>query len=146
MSNKKEEHMLVKSNGVAAANNANADVADLMRRLQAAEAAVLTERARAEAAEAAKAAPRGYSAKVSEKGAISIFGVNAKFPVTLYAPHFVGIVLDLIATDKGVAFLRENADRLSVKVSGESQAGTDATRGEVNRLADRLADAVARLK
>jgi len=138
--------MLVKTNTVAVANNANADVAELLRRLQAAEAAVAAEKARADAAEAAKAASRGYSAKVSEKGAISIFGVNTKFPVTLYAPHFVGIVLDLIATDKGVAFLRENADRLSVKVGGDSQAGTDAARAEVNRLADRLAAVVARLK
>jgi hypothetical protein len=138
--------MLVKTNTVAVANNSNTEVADLLRRLQAAEAAVAAERARADAAERAKAESRGYSAKVSEKGAISIFGVNAKFPVTLYAPHFVGIVLDLIATDKGVSFLRENADRLSVKVGGASQAGTDAARSEVNRLADRLADVVARLK
>jgi hypothetical protein len=138
--------MLVKTNTVAVANNSSNEVADLLRRLQAAEAAVAAERARADAAERAKAESRGYSAKVSEKGAISIFGVNAKFPVTLYAPHFVGIVLDLIATDKGVAFLRENADRLSVKVGGASQAGTDAARSEVNRLADRLADVVARLK
>jgi hypothetical protein len=138
--------MLVKTNTVAVANNSNTEVADLLRRLQAAEAAVAAERARADAAERAKAESRGYSAKVSEKGAISIFGVNTKFPVTLYAPHFVGIVIDLIATDKGVSFLRENADRLSVKVGGASQAGTDAARSEVNRLADRLADVVARLK
>jgi hypothetical protein len=138
--------MLVKTNGIAVATNTSPDLADLMRRLQETQAALAAEKARADAAEKTKGAPRGYSAKVSEKGAISIFGVNAKFPVTLYAPHFVGIVLDLIATDKGVAFLRENAERLSVKVDGDSQAGTDAARGEVNRLADRLADVVARLK
>lgn len=138
--------MLVKSNGVAVANNANADVAELLRRLQAAEAAVVAEKARADAAEKAKGAPRGYSAKVSEKGAISVFGVNTTFPVTLYAPHFVGVVLDLIATDKGVNFLRENAERLSVKVDGVSQTGTEASRAEIGRLADRLAAAVERLK
>jgi len=138
--------MLVKSNGVAVANNANADVAELLRRLQAAEAAVAAEKARADAAEKARGAPRGYSAKVSEKGAISVFGVNTTFPVTLYAPHFVGVVLDLIATDKGVNFLRENAERLSVKVDGVSQTGTEASRAEIGRLADRLAAAVERLK
>ena len=138
--------MLVKSGSVSVGNNPGTEVADLLRRLQAAEAAVAAERARADAAERAKAAPRGYSAKVSEKGAISIYGVSSKFPVTLYAPHFVGIVLDLIATDKGVAFLRENAARLSVKVDGVSGAGTEASTAEVNRLADRLAETVARLK
>lgn len=138
--------MLVKTNGIAVATNTSPDVAELLRRLAEAEAQIVTEKARADFAEKAKAESRGYSAKVSEKGAISIFGVNARFPVTLYAPHFVDIVLDLIATDKGVAFLRENADRLSVKVGGDSQAGTDAARTEVNRLANRLADVVARLK
>jgi hypothetical protein len=136
--------MLVKSN-VAVANNTNPDVADLLRQLQAAQEALAAERARAEAAEKAKAT-RGYSAKVSEKGAISIAGVNTRFPVTLYAPHFVGVALDLILTDKGVNFLRENANNLSVKIGGESQAGTPAAAAEINRLADRLAGVVARLK
>jgi hypothetical protein len=136
--------MLVKSN-VAVANNTNPDVADLLRQLQAAQEALAAERARAEAAEKAKAT-RGYSAKVSEKGAISISGINTRFPVTLYAPHFVGVALDLILTDKGVNFLRENANSLSVKIGGESQAGTPAAAAEINRLADRLADVVARLK
>ena len=52
----------------------------------------------------------------------------------------------LIATDKGVNFLRENATRLSVKVGGVSAAGTPESAAEVNRLADRLAAVVARLK
>ena len=124
--------MLIKHT-VAVANNTNNEVADLLRRLAEAEAAIASERARADAAEKNKGAARGYSAKVSEKGAISIYGVSSKFPVTLYAPHFVGIVLDLIATDKGVAFLRENASRLSVKVDGVGGAGTEASTAEVNR-------------
>ena len=112
-----------------------------------AQAALAAEKARADAAEKAKATGvRGYSAKVSEKGCVSIYGVSARFPVTLYAPHFVGIALDLILTDKGVAFLRENADRLSVKVDGAGTAGTDASRAEVLRLADRLEAVVAKVK
>ena len=122
------------------------DIAALMARLAAAEAAVATEKARADAAVAAKGEARGYSPKVSEKGAVSIYGVSARFPVTLYAPHFVGVALDLILTDKGVAFLRENADKLSVKVAGVGQAGTEESRAEVLRLANRLAETVAKLK
>lgn len=125
---------------------ASPDVAALLERLRAAEAAVVAEKARADAAEKAKSAPRGYSAKASEKGAVSIYGVSSRFPVTLYAPHFVGIALDLILTDKGVSFLRENADRLSVKVDGTGAVGTEASRAEVLRLADRLAAVVERLK
>jgi len=123
------------------------NVAALLERLRAAEAAVAAEKARADAAEAARqTAARGYSAKASEKGAVSIYGVSSRFPVTLYAPHFVGVALDFIMTEKGVAFLRENADRLSVKVGGVGAAGTPASRAEVLRLADRLAAAVDRLK
>lgn len=129
----------------AAAPAASPDVAALMERLKAAETALAAEKARADAATRAKL-ERGYSAKVSEKGAISIYGVSARFPVTVYAPHFVGIALDLIMTDKGVNFLRENADKLSVKVDGTGAAGTDASRAEVLRLADRLAATVAKLK
>jgi hypothetical protein len=122
------------------------DIVALMARLAAAEAAVATEKARADAAEKNKGEGRGYSAKVSEKGCVSIYGVSARFPVTLYAPHFVGVALDLVLTDKGVAFLRENADKLSVKVAGVGQAGTEDSRAEVLRLANRLAETVAKLK
>ena len=123
------------------------DVAKLLERLRAAEAAVAAEKARADAAEKAKREMvRGYSMKASEKGAVSIYGVSSRFPVTLYAPHLVGVALDLILTDKGVAFLRENAPRLSVKVDGTGTVGTPESTAEVNRLADRLAAAVARLK
>ena len=116
----------------------NPEVAALLEKLRAAEAAVASEKARADAAEKAKAAGRGYSMKASEKGAISIYGVSTKFPVTLYAPHFVGIVRDLIMTGKASAFLREHAERLSVKVDGTGQAGTSASSGEIRRLADEL--------
>jgi hypothetical protein len=137
---------LVKVGTPVATTATSPDVAALLAQLQAAQAALAAEKARAEAAEKSKGASRGYSAKVSEKGAISISGVNSRFPVTLYAPHFVGVVLDFILTDKAVALLRENADRLSVKVGGESQAGTPAAAAEINRLADRLEAVVAKVK
>jgi len=97
---------------VATTTATSPDVAALLAQLQAAQAALAAEKARADAAEKSKGASRGYSAKVSEKGAISISGINTRFPVTLYAPHFVGVALDFILTDKAVGFLRENADRL----------------------------------
>lgn len=116
------------------------EIAALMARLQAAEAAAASEKARADAAEAARAAGggRGYSMKASEKGAISIYGVSTKFPVTLYAPHLVGIIRDLVMTGKASAFLRENAGKLSVKVDGTGQAGTGASETAVRALADEL--------
>jgi len=124
-----------------AATNTSPDIAALMARLQAAEAAAASEKARADAAEAARAAgggSRGYSMKASEKGAISIYGVSTKFPVTLYAPHLVGIIRDLVMTGKATTFLRENAAKLSVKVDGTGQAGTGASEQAVRALADEL--------
>lgn len=119
---------------------AGSDIAALLARLQAAEAAIATEKARADAAEKARASGlgRGYSMKASEKGAISIYGVSTKFPVTLYAPHLVGIIRDLIMPGKAAAFLRENASKLSVKVDGTGQAGTGASESAVRALADEL--------
>jgi hypothetical protein len=122
----------------AAASNASPDVAALMAQLKAAQDALASEKARADAAEKAKAAGRGYSMKASEKGCISIYGVSTRFPITLYAPHLVGIVRDLIMTGKAAAFLSEHANALSVKVDGSGQAGTAASVAEVRRLADEL--------
>jgi len=116
---------------------ASPDVAALMERLKAAEAALAAEKARADAATKAKA-ERGYTTKASEKGAISIYGVSTKFPVTLYAPHLVGIIRDLVMTGKATTFLRENAAKLSVKVDGTGQAGTGASEQAVRALADEL--------
>lgn len=125
---------------MAATTTASPEIAALMARLQAAEAAAAAEKARADAAEAARAAggSRGYSMKASEKGCISIYGVSTKFPVTLYAPHLVGIIRDLVVTGKAAAFLRENASKLSVKVDGTGQAGTGASETAVRALADEL--------
>ena len=124
----------------AAASNVSPDVAALMAQLAAAQAALAPESARADAAEKAKAAGvgRGYSMKASEKGCISIYGVSARFPTTLYAPHLVGIVRDLIVTGKAAAFLRENAGKLSVKIDNNGQVGTAESVSEIHRLADEL--------
>jgi hypothetical protein len=127
-------------------NAASPEIAALLARLQAAESAVAAEKARADAAEKARAAGggRGYSMKASEKGAISIYGVSTKFPVTLYAPHLVGIIRDLVMSGKATAFLRENAGKLSVKVDGTGQAGTGASETAVRALADELDRVITR--
>ena len=130
----------------AASTSSMSEIEALMARLAAAEAGLATEKARADAAEKAKAAGvgRGYSMKASEKGCISIYGVSTRFPITLYAPHLVGIVRDLIMTGKAAAFLNENADKLSVKIDTVGQVGTEGSVTEVRRLAAELARLTAK--
>lgn len=124
--------------------SASPDVAALMAQLAAAQAALASEKARADAAEKAKGLGRGYSMKASEKGCISIYGVSARFPITLYAPHLVGIVRDLVVTGKAAAFLREHANALSVKIDSNGQVGTEASASAVRGLADELDRLTAR--
>ena len=47
-------------------------------------------------------------------------------------------------TGKAAAFLNENADKLSVKIDGTGQAGTEGSVGEVRRLAAELARLTAK--
>jgi hypothetical protein len=54
---------------------------------------------------------RGISMKVSEKGAVSIYGLG-RFPVTLYKEQWVKL-LDI--ADDIRAFLKENDARLKTK-------------------------------
>ena len=50
--------------------------------------------------------------KVSEKGAVSVYGLNARFPVTLYKDQWVRI-LDKV--DDLLAFIEANDDKLTTK-------------------------------
>jgi hypothetical protein len=69
------------------------------------------ERLKAENA-ALKARPaRGVSMKVSEKGAVSVYGLG-RFPVTLYQEQWLKL-LDLAEELK--AFIKENEGRLKKK-------------------------------
>lgn len=54
---------------------------------------------------------RRLTLKVSEKGAVSLYGMG-RFPVTLYGEQWQRL---LAAKDEIVEFLKDNADRLSVK-------------------------------
>jgi len=58
-----------------------------------------------------KTAPRGLSMKVSEKGALSVYGLG-RFPVTLYKEQWVRL-LDL--SDDIRTFIQNNSEQLQVK-------------------------------
>lgn len=69
------------------------------------------DRLRAENAALKKTTSRGLSLKVSEKGAISVYGMG-RFPVTLYKEQWVKL-LDM--ADDIRTFIQENESRLKVK-------------------------------
>ena len=69
------------------------------------------EKLRAENERLKKAAGRGGSIRVSEKGGVSIYGLG-RFPVTLYKEQWLRL-LDM--ADDIRAFIRDNADRLKTK-------------------------------
>jgi hypothetical protein len=69
------------------------------------------ERLRAENERLKKAASRGGSIRVSEKGGVSIYGLG-RFPVTLYKEQWLRL-LDM--ADDIRAFIKDNADRLKSK-------------------------------
>jgi hypothetical protein len=69
------------------------------------------EKLRAENATLKARGTRGTSMKVSEKGAVSVYGLG-RFPVTLYQEQWLKL-LDL--ADEIRAFIRENEGRLKKK-------------------------------
>jgi hypothetical protein len=70
---------------------------------------------------AAQPKPRAITIKVSEKGAVSIYGLNARFPVTLYRQQLEKL-LDMEAELR--AFVKANEAKLTTKgVVEESTEG-----------------------
>jgi hypothetical protein len=65
-----------------------------------------------EAQLAAKHAPSPLKFKVSEKGGVSVYNLNARFPVTLYADQWKRL---MEASAQLLAFIDANQSRLSVK-------------------------------
>ena len=55
--------------------------------------------------------------KVSQKGAVSVYGLNARFPVTLYASQWETLILELIDTSALTDFIADNQDILARKDS-----------------------------
>jgi hypothetical protein len=75
------------------------------------DAASELERLRAENERLKKAAARGGSIRVSEKGGVSVYGLG-RFPVTLYKEQWLRL-LDMADEIRG--FIRENTERLKSK-------------------------------
>ncbi|MCW5893193.1 MAG: hypothetical protein KIT14_21980 [bacterium] len=69
------------------------------------------ERLRAEVERLKKAQTRGVTLKVSEKGALSVYGMG-RFPVTLYKEQWVKL-LDMAEDIR--AFIRDNDTALKAK-------------------------------
>lgn len=61
--------------------------------------------------EAKRSATHAIGMKVSDKGAVSVYGIG-RFPVTLYGSQWERLFSE---ADKVKAFLKENADKLAVK-------------------------------
>jgi hypothetical protein len=74
------------------------------------------ERLRAENARLKDNRSRGISMKVSEKGALSVYGLG-RFPVTLYKEQWQRL---LGAADDIRAFLKDNDAQLKTKGEGKS--------------------------
>jgi hypothetical protein len=69
------------------------------------------ERLRAENERLRRTASKGVTLKVSEKGAVSVYGLG-RFPVTLYQEQWLKL-LDM--TDDIRSFIRDNAASLKTK-------------------------------
>jgi hypothetical protein len=86
----------------ATSNSKDKATADLMARLAALEA---------ENAKLKEARHKSLSMKVSEKGAMSVYGLG-RFPLTLYSGQWARL---FSMVDEIKAFLEANKDKLSVK-------------------------------
>lgn len=60
----------------------------------------------------AKGSSGALKLKVSEKGAVSVYGLNSKWPVTLYGEQWKRLIAYIPEVEK---FLAENASKLSHK-------------------------------
>jgi hypothetical protein len=69
------------------------------------------ERLRAENAKLKSRDSAGLSLKVSEKGAVSLYGMG-RFPVTLYKEQWLRVIASAPEIE---AFIRENASKLKTK-------------------------------
>jgi len=76
------------------------------------------EKLRAENAALKKAGSKGLSLRVSEKGAVSVYGLG-RFPVTLYKEQWEKL---LSMTEDIKAFIVANDSALKTKVAAGSQA------------------------
>ena len=69
-------------------------------------------RAENEALAAKETARQTIRFKVSEKGAVSVYGINSRFPVTLYRQQWERVIQHV---DQLKAFITENEAKLATK-------------------------------
>jgi hypothetical protein len=81
------------------------------------------ERLRAENESLKKRSAKGLSMKVSEKGAVSVYGLG-RFPVTLYKEQWARL---LEMAEDIRAFIRENEDKLKKKEAAAGEKTEQAT-------------------
>jgi ABC-type enterochelin transport system substrate-binding protein len=53
--------------------------------------------------------------KVSPKGAVSVYGLNSRFPLTLYANQWERLIVEMIDTNAIYDFISENDGELARK-------------------------------
>lgn len=103
-------------------------LAELARKLAEAEAREAALKARVEAAESRSGTE--IRAKVSDKGAVSVYGLNARWPITLYAPQWTRLLAGCSCHGSVV----ERAIKAALSVPGaaervaEAQAAHDAAK------------------
>lgn len=72
--------------------------------------------------------PKGVYLEVSEKGAVKIKGIRARWPIVLY-PNEIQTILGM--SDKLIDFIEVNKDKLSLhKGDLEDKGGTDIGQSE----------------
>jgi hypothetical protein len=67
----------------------------------------------------AEAPPQPLRLKVSEKGGVSLYGIQRQFPVTFYRGQWERI---LAHKDEILAFIQANAGKLSTKAPAKAEA------------------------
>ncbi len=65
--------------------------------------------------ELSQGAPKALTFKVSDKGAVSVYGLQKQFPVTLYLGQWERLFARIDGADGLKAFIDANRDKLSVK-------------------------------
>lgn len=71
------------------------------------------------------------------KGTVSIYGINTRFPVSMYPEALVRFA-EALMDGSGIRVLEENAAVLSVRINDEPQRGTAASTAKVRELANTL--------
>ena len=75
-------------------------------------AAIEAEQKKGEAAQAKLATKQKISFKVSAKGAVSVYGLNARFPTTLYGEQWKRL---LAKSEELLAYIDEHKSELSTR-------------------------------